>query len=152
LRLFVRYLLNRTVANFEPGDTPPYIITQHHIDDVYISQDLHHAIRDRFMWTLALDPRYRIIAFSIALYSRENDVDVFSNGFSITWVREQAATFWPDGFQYITLDELRTLLDELVGLGILRGTDYGTYMLRNPNLLSLLGTQTEIEDQLLNSL
>jgi hypothetical protein len=49
-----------------------------------------------------------------------------------------------------TDDGFRVLLDEMVGLGILRVNDNCRYALRSPNVLSFMGNQDDIENGLLN--
>ena len=68
------------------------------------------------------------------------------------WVRQQALEWWPKGFQDDTsLEGFRTILDEMIGLGVVRRAEAHTYTLRSPNLANLLGTQKEIEEQLLEA-
>jgi hypothetical protein len=54
-------------------------------------------------------------------------------------------TYWPEGFQNsASEDAIRALLDEMVGLGVLRSVGVGSYTLRSPNVVSLMGTEEEI--------
>ena len=49
-------------------------------------------------------------------------------------------------------DEIRGLLDEMTGLGILVKTENERYWLRSPNVLRLLGTSSQIEEQLIETM
>lgn len=156
IQLYCRALLKHISSShrvkFDPNASPPYIITSRHVEDAYLDQELRSAIRHRFMLTLDLDPRYRLIAFAIALYSVEPVAAPANDGFSVSWIREQALLWWSEGFRESTSEEIfRTLLEEMVGLGVLRVTSTGKYALRSPNILSLLGTQQEIENELESS-
>ena len=143
----LRHVAQPQPVTFDPKTSPPFLITSRQIEEAYKSQELRKAIRDRFMWTLDLDPRYRVIALSIALRSGAPwDSD---EGLSIPWVRDQALTFWRSGFQdVVTEDSFRVLLDEMVGLGVLRTVADGRYALRSPSVATLIGTEEEIELEL----
>ena len=114
---------------------------------------MREKILDKFKLTLDLDPRYRVIALCIALETLESrDRNCPPRGADPAWVREQALEWWPKGFGDDTsLEGFRTILDEMIGLGVVRKMDANTYTLRSPNLASLLGTQKEIEEELLDA-
>ena len=48
-------------------------------------------------------------------------------------------------------DTFRTLLDEMVGLGILRVAGENCYSLRSPNVITFMGTEREIENELMKN-
>lgn len=73
------------------------------------------------------------------------------DGFSVSWIKDAVLTWWSEGFQGKSTDEIRALLEEMVGLGVLRKTHEGHFALRSPNVVLLLGTEAEIEDQLVRS-
>jgi hypothetical protein len=144
----LRYLTNSQVVHFDSAKCPPYVITSKHIDKVYESQNLRHEIRKRFMLTLELDPRYEVIAFAIALYTADTE-SAHREGFDVEWIWDTAKTFWPGGFDEIrSYDAFKALLDEMVGLGVLRQVATDAYALRSPNIVALLGTVEEIEREL----
>jgi RNA polymerase sigma factor (sigma-70 family) len=144
----LRHITNPDVANFDIQDSPPYIITSQQVDDAYNNQDLRKAIRDRFIWTLQLDQRYEVIAYAIAYGSIESENGMV-NGFNVSWIRNEILTWWYEGFQGLSSDEILVLLEEMVGLGVLRVTSTGGFTLRSPNVLLLMGTPEEIEATLL---
>jgi AAA domain len=124
---------------------PPFIITAKHVDEAYSS--FQNPIREKFELTLNLDPRYRVLALIIAL----NTLQGASRMMSVNDIRELAFSWWKKGFAELrTEEDFRALLDEMQGLGILR-EKAGEYALRAVNLLSLLGSQEQIEQKLLQS-
>ncbi|NQE37053.1 sigma-70 family RNA polymerase sigma factor [Microcoleus asticus] len=145
----LKHITNPDVPTFDPKISPPYVITSRHVEEAYQSQDLRNNIRDRFKLTLGLDKRYEVIAYSIADGSQEDETGM-EDGFSVSWIREQVLYWWSDGFAgRSSEDEILALLEEMVGLGVLRETNPGYFTLRSSNLALLMGTQPEIEAELL---
>ena len=133
---------------FDVRKMPPYEIDTKHVEDAYASQELWKQVKDRFQWTLQLDQRYEVIAYSIALESKA-DPKKLNEGFDVRWIRDQALLFWDSGFTESRTEEaIRVLADEMVGLGLLRQSPDYRYALRNANVLSLMGTDAQIEDAL----
>ena len=132
---------------FSAKNALPYRISKKHIEEVYQSQDLRATILERFNWTLDLDKRYRFIAYKIAYEIRAGAGE---EGFEVNWIADEARSEWPEGFdETIQIDEIRGLLDEMIGLGILIKTKNNQYRLRSPNVLRLLGTADQIVGQLI---
>ena len=156
IQIYCKHLLSHltdmTRSLFDHKQSPPYLIRSEHLDAVQ-DEDLREKILDKFRLTLDLDPRYRVIALCIALETLQRPTDYFrSQGVDPAWVREQALEWWPRGFEDDTsLEGFRTILDEMIGLGVVRKVDAHMYTLRSPNLAHLLGTQKEIEDALLDA-
>lgn len=148
----LQYLNDANQANFDPERTPPYLITSAHVETAYQRRDLRTFIRDRFQITLALDPRYRLIALIIAYETlqRRDGARGSVGGFPVVWIRDQALYWWERGFPDRTAEAFRVLLDEMVGLGILRCVE-GNYALRSPNLVNLLGARGSIEQDLIDA-
>ncbi len=152
IQLFCNELL-RHVADpnsliFDPKTTPPYIITARHVDDVYRKEELRKDIRQRFDWTLQLDKSYEVLAYVIAHGFFEDNWAGLAKGFSVSWIEGQALKWWPEGFRESSnYYDIGVLLDEMVGLGVLRKVSRD-YTLRSPNIVYLLGTQDQIKAQL----
>ena len=126
----------------------PYVVTSRDVDAAYRDTGLRNAIRERFHWTLQLDPRYEVVAYALAYYLRNesNDID---GGVAVSKVAAEAKYWWPAGFDKTTDEQFKVLLDEMGGLGVLRSVENGQrYTLRNPNILLLLGNNDEIEQEL----
>ena len=144
----VHHMMERNAAM--GGDrVPPSMITSEDIKDVYERQQLRDDLQHRFELTLNLDPRFRLLAYVLALFDKDQPV-----GFDIPWIRDAAQAFWAPGFEDrdesglvrgMSHDDFRNLLDEMVGLGILRRTPAGDcYRLRSPNVVALLGSLQQI--------
>ena len=155
-QLFCKHLLdhltNPSACRFEIKDSPPFRITGKTLENAQTS-DLREAILDRFRLTLDLDPRYRLIALCIALWSASRgDLTDRADGVDVSWVREEGLGWWAQGFASdSSLEAFRTILEEMIGLGLLRKTQDARYALRSANIVNLLGTHREIENALLDA-
>ncbi|NEP78770.1 MAG: hypothetical protein F6K39_11695 [Okeania sp. SIO3B3] len=137
----LKHINNPDFVSFDQKITPPYIITAKQVDEAYNNQDLRKEIRYRFMLTLGLDERYKVIAYVITYNYDQGKAD----GFSVSEIRKEVLEWWQEGFQGLSSDEIRVLLEEMVGLGVLRSINDGRcFTLRNTNVLRLMGTPEEI--------
>jgi hypothetical protein len=57
---------------------------------------------------------------------------------------ELARDYWKAGFEGMTFDRFRGLLDEMIGLGVLTRGTHGQFRLRSPNLVRLMGSERDI--------
>jgi hypothetical protein len=144
IQLFCQELLRR-LHKPQPRIGPPWDVDQGVIETVYY-QDLRESIRERFDWTLALDPRYQVVAWSMIVDQME-DHDGYSQSYAAEESLRLARYWWPARFQGIASDEMRGLLQEMCGLGVLVTSPKGSghqYRLRSPNLVRLMGTDEDI--------
>ena len=127
---------------------PPYEIRPEVIDEVFDSKETRDRIRDLFKWTIQLDARYEFLTYLIARQSFGNN-DARLNSVPIEDIRESALREWPQGFESDpTYETFEVLLDEMVGLGILRevlSKNSKKFTIRTRNLRMLLGNNDEIE-------
>jgi hypothetical protein len=146
---FGRSLINYLHAKpLEPG-APPSVITASDIDQVLESGGLAEAIKDRFQLTLSLDPRYKAIAYILAYRAwRARREDMNGRPETARALLDEARDWWPAVFGEVSSDEFRALLEELSGLGVLSKDRSGSWQVRSPNVLRLLGSQREVEDRL----
>lgn len=144
IQLFCHELLNRLNQRHLEG--PPYIVTREDVEAIYRNQHVQDSICERFNWTLALDPRYQAIAWSMILDQGDRK-DGFSHPYAPGELLSLARQWWPQGFEGIDTDQLRGLLDEMCGLGVLVRDRQGYYRLRSPNLVRLM---KEVESSLLD--
>lgn len=127
-------------------NTPPFTIDEKTINHVFKKSSLAKKMRDRFDWTLDLDKRYRVIGYAIAFLEMVGDIP--SEGLRIMEVLSQVKSFWPNGFHDTNIDEMTGLMLEMEGLGLLTRTSSNGYRLKSHNVLSLLGSEKEISDEL----
>lgn len=128
---------------------PPVDISEASVSEAYRSNRLRDHIRDRFDWTLQLDPRYRVLALVVGYLSFAERGGRDSDGFTSSDIRSQALDFWRDGFEEDpSVDGIHSLCDEMVGLGLLRQTERGAYAFRGANVSLLMGSESDILDKL----
>jgi hypothetical protein len=144
IQLFGAQLLRRLQKTPPAPNTPPRTVTEADVEAVWADEALRTEFRRRFDWTLNLDPRYKIIAYSVAFHAYANGVE---STLSPTELRSQCEQWWPKGFaaKDVLTGEFRALLDECVALGVLSYNIDGNYRLRTPNVLALLGSPDEID-------
>lgn len=148
IQYFCHELLKR-LRNRTRDILPPYQITKEDVEAVYRDRDVCKAILDRFRWTLALDPRYQVIALGIVL-EQENKRDSFKSAYPLDEILRIARFWWQNGFKETSPLQLESLLAELIGLGVLvLDSSSNQYRLRSPNLIRLMGKQSQIEADLL---
>ena len=145
--------LIKAMCSRQISGAPLYEIDEAVLDTTYQNTNLREMIRSRFHLTLQLDSRYEVIAYSIAHECVERE-GLLEEGIDRRRIDDAVRGWWPQGFEDIEpyTDGFRSLLDEMVGLGVLRRIDEQAgdrYTLRNPNVLLLMGTNDEIADNLL---
>jgi hypothetical protein len=142
---FCHALLDR--LNSRLRSIVPAPVTQVDVEAVYHDPAVRAFIRDRFELTLALDARYQAIAWTL-VQEQTAYRDSFARAYDAPEILGMVAYWWPAEFDAVRSDYLRILLEEMCGLGVLVRTE-GQYRLRSPNLVRLMGTETEISHRLL---
>lgn len=155
IQLYCNHLL-RHMHKITPDDKsgPPYLITSQHLEEAYQNTELRKAIRERLNLTLNLDPRYRVIAYTIAYETHPADHQLHrmrdDDSLTVAEIQREVLRWWEEGFASVAAEEaFQVLLDEMIGLGILRAAEGNRYALRSPNVALLIGTLEEIEAELL---
>ncbi len=123
VQLFAGKLLARLR---ETPRTLPYEITREDVAEVWRDQKLVDGFQKRFDYTLTLDKRYKVIAYTVALHALDDGAD---EALTVRQLREECRYWWARGFENCSGDDFRSLLDECVNLGVL-GVDDGRYRLR----------------------
>lgn len=118
------------------------------IEAVYLNEEVRARIKERFEWTLVLDKRYQVVAYSMII-EQILTKDSYAQSYNAGTLHDLAKGWWADAFSDMTIDNFRNLLNEMRGLGILVPTADNKYRLRSPNLVRLMGTEKDIEDKLL---
>ena len=154
IQVFCGQLLDHLVRRQVRAKEPPFVITKEDVDEVYLGERTREEIRKQFDITLDLDVRYRVLALLIAYEARTADGGPAAHrGLSASQLREMALAWYPRGFDQVDSNEgFRTLLDEMVGLGVLQRGGENRYMIRSGgNVLNLLGNESEIEEKLVDA-
>lgn len=125
------------------SDEPPYICTMQDVEDVYLTQSFRNEMRNRFEWTIGLDPRYQVIVYAMIL-EQLDESDGYRKRFTASEIGELAEAYWPKAFRNVGIGDIRPLLDELINLGVLIRTEDGLYRLRSANVVRALGSPADI--------
>ena len=124
---------------------PPYPIHPDLVDRVFNAPETRDRIRNLFRWTIELDPRYEFLTYLIARHSLDNE-NALLQTMSIDDIRNAALKEWRQGFDSdASFWTFEVLLEEMVGLGILKEKADKEYAIRTRNLRMLLGNDDEIE-------
>ncbi|SEG80804.1 hypothetical protein SAMN04489712_113155 [Thermomonospora echinospora] len=145
IQLFASALLRQLRGRPVGERSLPYEVTRDDVDAVWADAGLAEGFRERFEWTINLDQRYKVIAYTVALNAQGEDAEAaLPVGRLYAECRD---LWWPRGFADCSLDAFQGLLDESVELGILvREGD--RYRLRTPYILDLLGGAEQVEQVL----
>ena len=141
---FFCHELIRTVRLSNSSGSPPFEIGIDVVDRVYRSPVIQNGIKSRFELTFVLDPRYHVISLTMIFYQERP-----TEKWSVQRIREHCESCCPLTFDSDNLSEalLESLLNELVGLGILAqdGTDY---RIRSSLIAQMFGNEVEIAQTL----
>ena len=121
---------------------PPFSIGIEDVDRVYQSQspNIQEGIKRRFEETFKLDPRYHVIALTMIL-----EQDRPTENWSLNGLRSSCQEYCPLTFDPDHLDELEltSLLNELIGLGVL-AEDGTSYRMRSSLIAQMFGSEDEV--------
>lgn len=127
----------------------PIRLTMESVEAVYRNPVVRKEMNDRFEWTIGLDKRYECLVYAV-IYDQMEEKDGYRKEYTYREIIQMASDWWGEGFKSLGDDHGRSLLDELVGLGVMvKIPERGTYRIRNANIVRALGTQGEIEDRLM---
>ena len=134
------------------GDAP-YIIRRNLVDEVAASRKIREGIRGRFDATFRLDSRYRAISLAMIYHFHGPEAAAFGT-LSISEVRDQVLDLVEDdslsnAFQADSLSDLdlESLLNELVGLGILVQQGTG-YRVRSQRIARVFGSTDDVLNEI----
>lgn len=118
---------------------PPFTLQDKQLGDVMNSAELNNCIRDRFRYSLELDPRYYMIARCIA-FQHYDDPDK-RLGCSVEDIKWIADFFNIHCLKSASEKEYEVLLDEMVDMGILGQPkdEHSLYRLRRSSFVELIG-------------
>ncbi|MBF0400591.1 MAG: ATP-binding protein [Magnetococcales bacterium] len=147
-------LSNQSNQSRPAGRGPRWPLTREQIFEGGSAQEINRQIRERFQWTLNLDPRYELIAKVLALFRLEQssgDAAVLREGLTVKQIAIETGRWWPAEIEQLGLEDFRSLLDEMVDLGVFAryGKQQDRFGLRSAQVAQMLGRQDEIEEQIL---
>lgn len=152
LTQFFCHQLIKTFREEYADANPPFAIGRDDVDRVYRMSHIRDGIKWRFEETFRLDPRYHAICLSMFLDQTQNR----ARKWTLEDVRESCAGL-SDVSDYCSLTfdrdnmrdrELKSLLDELVGLGVLAEVE-DSYSFRNERVASMFGSESDILNKLI---
>lgn len=127
----------------------PVIINERDVTTAY--EKSRRPIRDKFMLTLSLDERYKLLANVVAELTLD-DPETNAKGQSVANIMEVALICWKEGFDNANPKiDIRNLLFEMSDLGILRAIKEEHFALRTPSLLEIIGSRSQIVEYLYNT-
>jgi len=136
--------LLRRLRERQGGLGPPWTIGIEDVEQVLEGKEIRDAAFERFRITLELDQRYNLLTLITAQLCAD-DPKLLAGGIEISVLRDLASYQWPAGFPADFGEYAFTaLLDEMVGLGLLRQVDRSHVVLRSANLMHLIGKPEEI--------
>lgn len=137
IQLVCDWLLNHVLRRRIAGGRPPYLIKGSVVDEVLANHELLQQVRDRFDWTVSLDPRYEVIAYTVVLNAYDNGP---YEQMPVDELKARCSDVRGHEFDSMAAEVFTGFLDELVGLGVLAATPARDhYGLRSPNVLRLVG-------------
>jgi hypothetical protein len=132
-----------------PVDGPaPWPVPDDVLVELLRSAEVEKGVRDRLNLTLELDHRYKLLAYLMAAAAVS---DGLGTAVTAADLRRQAVEYWPEGFASQGLDDVRSLCDELVGLGVFAGDAEVGYRMLSPATVRLFGDPDDIGDELLRA-
>ncbi|MDQ0305582.1 hypothetical protein J2S46_000138 [Kitasatospora herbaricolor] len=138
-------VMHRRRADGQDAGIPPYRITRNDVQAVHSDPALQQKITSAFRDTLLLDHRYNVIANVLAQHAHDHGMH---SRLTQAELRDLCRYYWPTGFRSLDAEAFRAYLAEMEGLGVL-GPDTGMgWHLRSTNALRMIGTRSEVEDQL----
>lgn len=153
LTQFFCHQLIKTFREEHIDANPPFVIQRDDVDRVYKMPHIRDGIKWRFEETFRLDPRYHAICLSMFLDQTQNH----TRKWTLDDVRKLCADMSEvSDYCSLTFDrdimrdrELKSLLDELVGLGVLAEVE-NSYSFRNERVASMFGSVNDILNKLID--
>lgn len=137
--------MRKNYAGYNESNTPPYHVTESHIGKVLSDKTFVAEIKNKFEITLTLNNEYYIIALLLAhLFVAEER----SDGYSSEEIMKLSGDLGVDNLKSFDKNQIRTLLEELCDLNILKKIGE-CYLFRTKSFRDLLGSKLEIEEKLI---
>lgn len=148
IQFFCKRLVERMTKSFAHTRIDlPVKVQRTDVESVYRDNDVKDEIRQRLELTLKLSTRYQAVAWTM-IVEQKAERDSYSRAFAASEVLDLVQYHWQKGFEKVETDKMRSILDELCGLGVLVKNSDGYYRLRSPNVVRLMGTIDDMEARL----
>lgn len=128
---------------------PPFTLQDEQLGSVMNSADLNQSVRDKFRWSLELDPRYFMLARCVAMLYHLSDGNAShsSLGFSVDEIRSMADDYSIHCLETEVRSSYVILLDEMVDMGILSKPKDEIYRLRRRSFINIIGSDMNKLDE-----
>ena len=134
---------------------PPFTLQDEQLGAVMNSSDLNTSIKEKFRWSLELDPRYFMIARCITmLYHYNEGGGNIANwlGYPVQDIIEMAQEYHIHCLEKESKSSFIVLLDEMVEMGILSKPEEGMYRLRRSSFVDIIGEDPDLlEKDIINN-
>lgn len=151
MQVFLKALLEGLSNQARPqGTGPRWVLREEQLFRGPSSEGINSQIRERFQWTLNLDPRYELIAKVVARH-RILSVDAEGGTMTADAVQREAENYWPKGQEKLSRMDFPAFLDEMVDLGVLIRLPGPPvrYGLRGAQVAQMLGQLDQLDDEIL---
>ncbi len=127
--------------------TPPYYITEKHIQKILANKDFHEQIKEKFSITLDLDEDnyYDIIALLMA-DGCHSEGSAF--GTTPDEIHEKGKEYGISKISNLDVSKIRVFMEELVDLNIFRFMGNDNYIFSRQNFMQFMGSDEEVFDRL----
>jgi len=154
--MLVETLIGQYSKYYHAADgNPPFTLQDEQLGAVMNSSDLNKSIKDKFRWSLELDPRYFMIARCITMLYHFFEEDRTSGswlGFKVDEIIDMATTYEVHCLENESKNGFINLLDEMVEMGILSQPMQGLYRLRRGSFVDIIGeTIDTLEADIINN-
>lgn len=141
--------MRRNYSVYAESETPPYYVRTDHIKKVLADQSLQDGIREKFFITLKVgdDDYYYILALLVAYYYHKNRSQ---NGCNAKDMLDLANTFSIKKISELEVEKISALMEEMCELNVLQHTGNDRYRFTRHSFCQMMGTEEQIEDELLN--
>jgi len=151
IQVFLKALLEGLSNQSRPqGPGPRWVLKEEQLFRGPSSEGINAQIRERFQWTLNLDPRYELIAKVLGRH-RILSADADGGAMAADEVQREAEIWWPAGQEKLSRADFPAFLDEMVDLGVLIRLPgpRGLYGLRGAQVAQMLGQLAQLDEEIL---
>ena len=143
----IQFFCYELIQSYRRGNAdrnPPFEIGIEDVDRVYRTPSIQVGIKRRFEETFKLDPRYHVISLTMILYQERP-----TQSWSLDELRLHCQYCCPLTFDSDNMSdlEMRSLLNELIGLGVLVQAGE-SYRMRSSLIAQMFGSENEIVGRL----